>query len=168
MGKKIKFKEIHLFDIDGVLLDSSHRYKTIIGKDGKHKIDLDHWRENEVNCLQDPLLPMAETYKRLLLKKSAFVIIATSRIMKALDYKSIEEKLGLPHAFISRINDEQKGGMLKLRGLLHVINECNLHHVENISIYEDNAEYLKIIADGIFQGLGINPTAFYIPSNQGH
>ena len=163
-----KFKEIHCFDIDGVLLDSSHRYRTIIGKDGKHKIDLNHWRENEVNCLQDPLLPMAETYKRLLLKKSAFVIIATSRIMRALDYKVIEEKLGLPDVFISRINNEQKGGMLKLRGLLHIINECNLQHIDNISIYEDNAEYLKIIADGIFQNLDINPKAFYIPSLQGH
>lgn len=168
MGKRAKFKEIHCFDIDGVLLDSSHRYKAIIGKDGKHKIDLNHWRENEVNCLQDSPLPMAETYKGLLLKKSAFVIIATSRIMKALDYKVIEEKLGYPHAFISRINNEQKGGMLKLRGLIHVINECNLHHIDSISIYEDNAEYLKVIADGIFQELDINPKAFYIPSLQGH
>ena len=49
-----------------------------------------------------------------------------------------------------------------------MINECNLNHIDNISIYEDNAEYLKIIADGIFQGLGINPKAFYIPSLQGH
>ena len=38
---------------------------------------------------------------------------------------------------------------------------------KTINIYEDNAEYLKIISDGFFN-LGHNVKAHYVPSKQGH
>lgn len=159
--KKIKF--IDIFDIDGVLLDSSHRYLTIETKKGL-KIDLNHWRENEHLCLNDSVLPMAEQYKKLLEYKTHFVIIATSRILKPLDYDFIEKNIGLPDAIVSRLHNKQKGHDLKINGILRIIQDCNLSHIDyrNITVFEDNIQYLKGICD-FFQCNGV-----YVPSKQGH
>lgn len=156
-------KRIAVFDIDGVLLCSLHRYKTIASKKGE-RIDLQFWRENEKNCIQDKPLPLAETYKKFLKQRNTFVIIATSRVMKALDYSTIAEKIGEPDAYISRIHNGQKGGLMKLNGIKWLISECNLQHVttDNITIYEDNINYLKTLCDGL------NCHGIYVPSKQGH
>lgn len=165
--RKSKNLEIDIYDVDGVLLDSiiSGRYRTILYK-GKERIDLDHWRATEKDCINDELLPLAEHYAKRLKQKSVFVIIATSRVMSALDYQVIESKLGKPRAIVSRLSNEQKGGLLKLHGCLHIFEQLNLNP-KTINIYEDNAEYLKIMADGFFN-IGYNVKAHYVPSKQGH
>ena len=165
MNKKTR---LFIYDIDGVLLDSSHRYRTVLIGEGIEKIDLDHWRKNEKHCKKDKPLELANGYKKRLNQKNAYVIIATSRIIKSRDYRAIRTKLGLPHALISRNNDNQKGGMLKLHGILGIMDKAKLSHIKKIDIYEDNIEYLKIIADGLKNALGIIPNAHYITSNQGH
>ena len=129
---------------------------------------MNHWRKNEKHCKRDKPLELAEKYKKLLNQKNAFVIIATSRIIKRNDYRLIKVKLGLPHAIVSRNNNAQKGGILKLEGILSVIDKVNLYNIKKINIYEDNTDYLKIIADGLKNALSIQPNAFYIVSNQGH
>ena len=159
--------QLHVFDIDGVLLDSTHRYRTIQTENGE-KLDLAHWRKNEKFCYHDRPLVLAEKYKKLLNQKNAYVIIATSRIIKRNDYRLIKVKLGLPHAIVSRNNNAQKGGFLKLQGILSVMDKANLYNIKKINIYEDNIEYLKIMADGLKNALNIQPNAFYIVSNQGH
>ena len=156
-----------IFDIDGVLLDSSHRYRTMQTANGE-KLDLDHWRKNERYCKKDKPLELAEKYKKLLKQKNAFVIIATSRIIKSKDYRTIKVKLGLPHAIVSRNNNAQKGGYLKLNGVLSVMDKANLYNIKKIDIFEDNIEYLKTIADGLKNALNIQPNAHYVVSNQGH
>lgn len=163
--RKNKISVVDIYDIDGVLLDSSHRYKTEVYK-GRQRIDLNHWRENEKNCIHDAPLPLAEHYEKRLNQKGTFVIIATSRVMSALDYQVIELKLGKPRAIVSRLSNEQKGGLLKLHGCLHIFEQLKLNP-KTINIYEDNAEYLKIMADGFFN-LGHNVKAHYVPSKQGH
>lgn len=160
-----KINIVSIFDIDGVLLDSTHRYEIITCR-GKSKINLQHWRENENKCIHDVPLPMADYYGKMLKRKNAFVIIATSRVMSALDYQVIESKLGKPHAIVSRINNEQKGGLLKFNGCLHIFEQLNLKPRE-VQIFEDNIDYLKFLADG-FTNKGYNVTARYITSNQGH
>lgn len=156
-------KKIHVFDIDGVLLDSTHRYRTIATKNGE-KIDLKHWRENEHLACNDKKLPTALKYERSVMTKSIFVIIATSRILKARDYAFIEENLMFPDSIVSRTHNKQKGTQLKIDGIQRVIQDCNLHHIkgENITIFEDNIQYLKGMCD-YFQCNGV-----YIPSKQGH
>lgn len=163
MKNQKKIKHIKIFDIDGVLLDSSHRYRTIVDKKGE-RIDLDHWREHEPKCIYDTTLPLADLYKCFLGRQNTFVIIATSRVLKALDYSVISEKLGEPDGYISRLHNGQKGGNLKLQGIKWLINECNLVHVlpENITVYEDNIKYLKTLCDGL------NCQGIYVPSKQGH
>ena len=39
-------KKIKIYDLDGTLLDSSHRYRAVGGK-----IDLAHWRENDTPAM---------------------------------------------------------------------------------------------------------------------
>ena len=166
--KNMKNKtRLAIFDIDGVLLDSSHRYRTIQTPNGE-RLDLNHWRKNEKHCKKDKPLELAEKYKKLLTQKNAFVIIATSRIIKAKDYRTIKVKLGLPHAIVSRNNSTQKGGHLKLNGILSVMDKANLYNIDKIDIYEDNIDYLKVIADGLKNALNIQPNAYYVVSNQGH
>lgn len=160
-GKTVK--KIAVFDVDGVLLCSLHRYRTILTKKGE-KIDLDHWRENEKRLFNDSILPTALLYEKMLERKNTFVIIATSRILKADDYAMIESTLGFPDSIVSRLNNKQKGADLKIQGMQKVINDCNLSHIKpaNITIYEDNIHYLKSFCD-FFRCNGI-----YIPSFQGH
>lgn len=156
-----------IFDIDGVLLDSTHRYRTIQTPNGE-RLDLNHWRKNEKHCKKDKPLELAEKYKKLLNQKNAFVIIATSRIIKSKDYRAIKVKLGLPHAIVSRNNNAQKGGQLKLNGILSVMDKANLYNIKKIDIFEDNIDYLKTIADGLKNALNIQPNAHYVVSDQGH
>ena len=168
MNKKTR---LFVYDIDGVLLDSSHRYRTVLVGEGIEKIekiDLNYWRKNEKHCKKDKLLELASEYKKRLNQKNAYVIIATSRIIKSRDYRAIRTKLGLPHALISRNNDNQKGGMLKLNGILDIMYKAELNNIKKVDIYEDNIEYLKIIADGLKNALGIITHAHYITSKQGH
>lgn len=158
-----KIKHVHVFDLDGVLLDSSHRYTTI-NINGKERICLDHWRENEkLNHLDKPL-PLAGYYKKLLATKNCFVIIATSRIIKATDLKHITDVLGLPDAIVSRLHNKQKGAELKVKGILRIFEDCEitLTSSNNITVYEDNIEYLKGLCDTL------KCNGVYIPSNQGH
>lgn len=159
----VLIKRISIYDIDGVLLDSSHRYRTIATKKGE-KIDLQHWRENEHLLINDKKLPLCLQYEKDILTDSCFVIIATSRIMKSRDYAFIEENLGFPDSFVSRISNKQKGHDLKINGIQRAIQELNLTHVspDKITVYEDNIVYLKNICD-YFQCKGV-----YIPSKQGH
>ncbi len=164
MKNSKKIKHIHCFDCDGVLLDSSHRYRTVETKKGK-RIDLAHWRENEKFASEDKPLKISELYRKLVTQKNTFVIIATSRILKPLDLSHIDIVLGLSDAIVSRSTDNQKGFLLKINGIQRIVDDFNLHHVDlknNLTIYEDNIEYLKNMCD-FFDCKGI-----YIPSNQGH
>lgn len=159
-----KIKHVHVFDLDGVLLDSSHRYLTVT-INGKEKICLDHWRENEKLNHLDKALPLAEYYKKLLTTKNCFVIIATSRILKVSDYTHISNVLGLPDGIVSRLHNKQKGASMKIKGINRILEDCELsQHItnNNITVYEDNIEYLKGICDSL-KCIGV-----YIPSNQGH
>ena len=162
-NKPNSIKYIKIFDIDGVILSSLHRYATKTVK-GKEKLDLDHWVENQHLCIYDSLLPHADIYKKSILSKNTFVIIATSRLLMADDYMAIGKLLGMPDSLVSRLHDEQDTQKMKIKGIERIINDCNLQHIKpfNITMYEDNINNLKSICD-YFQCNGV-----YIPSKQGH
>ena len=52
-------KRIAIYDMDGTIVCSMHRYRTIVDN-GCERIDLDYWRANEYRALEDSLLPLAE------------------------------------------------------------------------------------------------------------
>jgi hypothetical protein len=157
-----KISKIRVYDMDGTIVCSMHRYRTKI-EDGKEKIDLEYWRENEFRALEDKLLPMAEQYKRDILDPSVFTVIATARVLNEPDLTFIRDTLGEPDYIISRPSGfTGSGAKMKLSGLRKLLNLKQFHGITDIIFYEDNVSYLKTVCDA----LGI--MGVYIPSKQGH
>lgn len=154
-------KRVAIYDMDGTIVDSSHRYRTITDENGT-RIDLEYWRENEYRAMDDGLLPMAEQYKADLADPETYVIIATARVMNAPDWQFVRDILGEPDYFISRPADSNiSGKTLKINGLAKFFNLVNFKNAEFV-FYEDNIQYLKAVCDRF------NIRGVYIPSVQGH
>lgn len=152
-------KEIKIYDMDGTIVCSLHRYRTMpCGT----KIDLAYWRENEKLAYSDKLLPLAVQYKADLANPETYVIIATARIIREEDMRFIKDILGMPNYIISRKeNDNRSGGELKIKGLKKFFNLKNFKQAK-ATFFEDNASYLKAVCDYF------NIEGVYIPSKQGH
>lgn len=152
-----KIKRIAIYDMDGTIVCSMHRYRTINGK-----IDLQHWRDNSFLAMNDSLLPLAKQYQADLADINCYVIIATARVMGDADWQFVNEILGKPDYFISRNEgDSISGGMLKINGLAKFFNLKQFKKATAV-FYEDNVTYLKAVCDR-FNIMGV-----YVPSNQGH
>lgn len=153
--------KVAIYDMDGTIVDSSHRYRTVI-KDGIEKIDLQYWRDNEFRAMEDGLLPLANQYMQDLQDPNTYVIIATARIVRERDMQFITEILGMPDYLISRKPDDNRSGaVLKIKGLQRFFN-LHQFRLADAVFYEDNVQYLKAVCDH-FQIRGV-----YIPSIQGH
>mgnify|MGYP000396725271 CR=1 FL=1 len=158
-----KINKIRIYDMDGTIVCSLHRYRTVKHPDGTEKIDLQHWRENEHRASDDSLLPMAEQYKADLRSEDTFVIIATARVLHAPDRAFIAGVLGEPDHIISRAADDTRsGGLLKVLGLNKLFALKQFSTVSDVVFYEDNVSYLKTVCD--FFGF----SGVYVPSKQGH
>jgi hypothetical protein len=156
-----KITTVKIFDMDGTIVDSSHRYRTIIDDKGE-RIDLPFWRENSHLAMDDSLLPLAAEYHAALMDENCFVIIATARVMGEPDWQFVREILGEPDYFISRKDgDSQSGSTLKINGLAKFFNLVTFKDAE-FTFYEDNVHYLKAVCDR-FKIKGV-----YVPSKQGH
>ena len=156
-----KIQRIAIYDMDGTIVDSSHRYRTVQTPAGE-RIDLDYWRANEYRAMDDGLLPLAAQYMQELRDPSVFVIIATARVMRGPDWQFVDSVLGAPDYFISRADDDtQSGSTLKIKGLQQLFNLRQFRGLPAV-FYEDNTSYLKAVCDHF------NITGVYIPSKQGH
>lgn len=152
---------VAIYDMDGTIVDSSHRYRTMT-VNGVEKIDLEYWRANEYRAMEDGLLPLATQYRADIANPDVFVIIATARIIRERDMQFITEILGMPDYIISRgVTDNRSGAVLKIKGLQRFFNLRQFRLADAV-FYEDNVSYLKAVCDH-FQIRGI-----YIPSVQGH
>ena len=95
----------HVFDLDGTVIDSRHRYKTLANGD----IDLQHWRDNSTAEMiaKDTLLPCANKMRRQF-NSGNTVIICTSRIMQEADFVFLDKHSLLSDAILFRpygVND---------------------------------------------------------------
>lgn len=155
-------KHIAIYDMDGTIVDSSHRYRTVTGADNITRIDLQYWRDNEYRAMEDTLLPLAEQYRRDLQCEYTYVIIATARVMNTPDWQFVNTVLGEPDHMISRAaGDTRSGGLLKVLGLQKFFNLKNFRDADAV-FYEDNISYLRTVCDH-FKIRGV-----YMPSVQGH
>lgn len=155
-------KRIAIYDMDGTIVCSLHRYRTVKGADGVERIDLQHWRDNEYRAMDDSLLPLAEQYRQDLQDENCFVIIATARVLNDPDRQFIRDILGEPNYIISRKPDDTRSGaVLKINGLQKFFNLKNFRNAA-ATFYEDNTSYLKAVCDRF------NIRGVYIPSKQGH
>lgn len=151
-------KRIAIYDMDGTIVCSLHRYRTV-----DDKIDLAYWRENEYRAMDDSLLPLSAQYFADMADENCFVFIATARILRDADKKFIAEYLGKPNGIISRAEgDTRSGGLLKILGLKKLFNLRQFAGIRDIIFYEDNTSYLKAVCDYF------NIRGIYIPSKQGH
>ena len=154
-------KRVSIYDLDGTVIDSTHRYRTIIDSNGE-RIDLEYWRENEYRADKDSLLPLAEQYKADLEDDTCYVIVATARVLYNLDDEFIRDILGAPDYIISRPEGSNiSGSKLKIAGLAKFFNLNQFKGAEFV-FYEDNMSYLKAVCDRF------NIRGVYIPSKQGH
>ena len=157
-------KRVAIYDMDGTIVDSSHRYRTILTDSGE-RIDIGYWRDNQHLAMLDGLLPLAEKYKLDCMDAECFTIIATARVMNQPDYDFVREILGSPDYIVSRTNDDfQSGSTLKINGLIQAFKNANISlcTMDDVVFYEDNVQYLKAVCDYF------NIRGEYIPSKQGH
>ena len=154
-------KRVSIYVMDGCIVCSLHRYRTVYTPNGE-RIDLGHWRDNQIHAMNDALLPLAKQYQADLIDPECYVIIATARELHAPDMQFIAEKLGNPDYLISRPHGSTvSGGALKIGGLAKFFNLKPFQDAE-FTMYEDNATYLKAICDRFYiRGV-------YVPSKQGH
>lgn len=158
-------KLLSVFDLDGVCIDSSHRYRT----NEHNQIDLQYWRENctPEKISMDKLLPHAKQFHSDVLSIETTVIIATARVMSEADFAYIDNHLSGADHIVHRLDeaDQRKGINLKVNG----INSClDIHDYDYIHIYEDNESYLKGITEH-FEKMGHGAVyPMFVQSNQGH
>ena len=152
-------KEIHVYDMDGTIVDSLHRYRTT----SENKIDLQYWLDNEHKAMQDTLLPLAKQYQEKLKNPEIYVIIATARVLNIPDHEFIEQVLGSPNKIISRAGrtDWRSGTDLKAPPLKQLFSLKQFANAKKW-FYEDNKTYLK----GVCDITGMTP--IFVPSEQGH
>jgi hypothetical protein len=160
-------KIIVLWDCDGVLLDSAHRYRTKIDHTGREVIDLHHWKREAARggAWFDVPLPHAESYRAMLKEpEKYYVIICTSRLMNRSDYLSIEQRIGKPHAYISRKDDKQSGSGLKVAGIKRLLRLRQFRDCAAVEFYDDNIGNITRMQLEL-QGRVL---CHYVPSKQGH
>lgn len=155
-------KQIHIYDMDGTIVCSKHRYRTRIAEDGSEKIDLQYWLENEDKAMFDDLLPLAKQYQSDLLDPETMVVIATARHIKAPDLWFIRNILGMPDYLVCRETraDQRSGALLKILGIQTILSTFVKKPI--LRFWEDNREYLNQVCDAV----GAEP--YFVPSEQGH
>ena len=160
-------KKIKIYDLDGTLIDSSHRYRTINGR-----IDLEHWRANDTrkNVLEnDKFLDLYEWLKVDLKRKDTFVIFATARACTYNDHNYEFLKLHniVPDMFIHRMgdNDTRGGAALKVEAIKPLL-KLQKFQFATIHIFEDNIQYLHDMVTALKDNHKI--IGHFVPSVQGH
>ena len=113
-------KKIKIFDMDGTIIDSSHRYRA---NEAGTAIDLDFWIKNDVPEMiaKDKFLPLMKWAIDAINDPEVYVIFATARGCVDGDgnYQYLEDNNIIPQKFIHRLGREDKrgGAELKIEGI---------------------------------------------------
>ena len=122
-------KSTLIFDIDGVLADSSHRQR----HDANGRLDLNHWRENSTaeQIRKDRPLPLVE-YARGMMQTGVNIAVCTSRVIGPADLIWLCEHIGHDFDLMSRDGetDNRRDGELKSTKLAEYLNRNNLNPSE--------------------------------------
>ena len=128
--------EIHVYDCDGVLVDSSHRYRNL----SNCSIDLPYWTSHCTSELiaKDALLPAAKRYKRETEGDDIFTIVATARQMMGSDFRYFRKVLGMPdHLIYRKAGDNRKDWEIKAAGLRKIL-ALKQFQQKAVTLWEDN------------------------------
>ncbi len=96
-------KKIHIYDVDGVLVNANARY---IDRHKHSQYDLRYWNHPDTmaRVMEDKLLPMADRYIADIANPEIYVIVATARIWTHHTNDFFIKHLGLPNKIIARTN----------------------------------------------------------------
>lgn len=147
------FKRIHTYDLDGVLVDTSHRYRN--KPDGS--IDLDYWFAKRHLINDDTLLPLAKQYQADCANPEIYVIICTARVEHINDITFITEKLGAPNKLLMRpYGNMENDAVIKRRQLQRIFNLRQFQKLPR-RFWDDNKINLEACRDLFTQ-------VFHVPS----
>lgn len=92
-------KNISIFDLDGTVIDSSHRQATL--PDGT--LNLEHWFENATpeKIFDDTVLPLAQQIRKRQ-RAGDFTMVCTARNMQDADFEFLQNEGICPDKIISR------------------------------------------------------------------
>jgi len=136
-------KQISIFDLDGTLIDSSHRANT----DSKGNLDVTNWIDNAIpsKIFKDKVLPLALQVRRRQ-KKGDYTIVQTARNMTYADYEFLMENGICPHKIISRpFGNMVADGILKRNQLASLFNLKQFKKVTKV-MFDDNLEVKKEVS----------------------
>ena len=115
MRLKMTIKNITIFDLDGTVIDSSHRQATL--PDGT--LNLAHWFENATpeKIFKDKILPLAQQIRKRS-KAGDYTMICTARTLSDADLEFFHQEGLLVDKIISRKQgDNTPDGELKAKQL---------------------------------------------------
>ena len=104
-------KNISIWDLDGTVIDSSHRYRSKSNGD----IDLQFWLDSNTpeNCKKDKLLPAIRTI-RSDYADGNYIIICTARVLNTWDIQFLRDNNIRYHTILARPeNCSQPDAMIK-------------------------------------------------------
>ena len=134
-----------IWDLDGTVIDSSHRYSTLANGD----IDLPKWiaDNTRANIEQDTLLPLARLMQSNY-KQGDIVIICTARVLGVWDHVYLADH-GIKAQFIlSRaIGDNRGDAELKRQKLLALFADLKIpfsRWSKSAWLYDDNQGVLNM------------------------
>ena len=108
-------KNISIFDLDGTIIDSSHRQATLPDV----TLNLAHWFENATpeKIVEDKGLPLAHQIRKRS-KAGDFVLVCTARTMQDADFEFLMNEGICPDKIISRpAGNMEPDGKLKAKQL---------------------------------------------------
>ena len=111
---------ISIFDMDGTIVDSSHRQATL--PDGT--LNLSAWIKNATpeKIFKDKVLPLAEQIRKRH-KAGDYTMICTARVMSEADYEFLMNEGINPDKIISRpLGNTEPDGQLKAKQLKSLFN----------------------------------------------
>ena len=137
---------LYIFDLDGTVIDSSHRQNT--RPDGS--LDLAHWIENNTveKILADSLLPLAGKMRSVRSVKDTVAVI-TARVIQDADLAFLKRNdLRFNYLFSRAQGNTSPDDILKKRAILKLARKLqrSMNWMrKNTVFFDDNLEVLGII-----------------------
>lgn len=137
-------KTIHIFDLDGTIIDSSHRqlYDTVSGK-----LNLDNWIENSSpeKVALDSLMPLAGFWRGVMELTNDYIMVCTARNMAKADYEFLQSYGLIADKIYSRpFGNSLPDHELKLMQIRSYLNLRQFTKAEVI-LYDDNKKVRDIL-----------------------
>ena len=135
-----------IWDLDGTVIDSSHRYSTLENGD----IDLPKWIADNTreNIERDSLLPLARLMKANWMQGNDIVIICTARVLGVWDHVFLADHGIKAHFILSRaLGDNRGDAEMKRQKLLALFADLKIpfsRWTKSAWLYDDNQGVLNM------------------------